>query len=84
MGRFKARFFRSLGFNETNVELLQKEILNLANSNNIEDIEQSDYGTKYILEGAIKTPIGKGVKIRTVWIIEEGETQPIFVTAYPI
>ena len=83
VGRFKARFFRSLGFNETNVELLQKEILNLANSNNIEDIEQSDYGTKYILEGAIKTPIGKGVKIKTVWIIEKGKSQPIFITAYP-
>lgn len=84
VGKFKAKFFRSLGFNETNVNLLRKEIINLAKSGDIGDVIPSNYGTKYILEGVIMTPIGKSVKIRTVWIIENNNTQPIFITAYPV
>ncbi len=83
VGRFKARFFRNLGFNDTNVTSLRREIINLAQLEDVRDVETSNYGTKYIVEGAIMTPIGKSAKIITVWIIEKGKTQPIFVTAYP-
>jgi|SRR3989344_9171935 len=83
VGRFKAKFFRQLGFNETNVDSLRKEIINLAQTQEVKGVETSIYGTKYIVEGTIMTPIGKSVKIRTVWIVEKGKDQPIFVTVYP-
>ena len=83
VGKFKARFFRDLGFNETNVVVLRKELLNLAKYNEVKSFEQSNYGTKYIVDGSILTPRKQSVKIRTVWIIEKGKTGPIFVTAYP-
>lgn len=84
VGRFKAKFFRRLGFNKSNRFILQGEILLLAQSQEMIDTVQSDYGTKYNVEGDIKTPVGKSVKIRTVWIVEKGKTRPVFITAYPV
>lgn len=84
VGKFKARFFRKIGFRENNVSLLRKNLLRLAGSKEIKESILSEYGTKYILEGIIKTPRNKTVSIRTVWIIETDETKPRFVTAYPI
>ncbi|OGY25473.1 MAG: hypothetical protein A2Z11_03530 [Candidatus Woykebacteria bacterium RBG_16_43_9] len=84
VGKFKARFFRKLGFGEANAHLLQKEIINIARSQEIKESIPSNYGTKYIVDGDIKTTIGESVKIRTVWIIEKDQTQPNFITAYPV
>lgn len=84
LGRFKARFFRGLGFNETNVELFRKELFNLVTSNETKSFEQSNYGTKYIVDGSLLTPSKQSVKIRTVWIIEKDGINPVFVTAYPV
>jgi len=84
VGKFKAKFFRRLGFNETNTSLLQKEILDLAQTQDVKDVVTSDFGIKYTVEGTVETPIGKSVKIRSVWIVEKDQTQPIFITAYPV
>jgi hypothetical protein len=43
----------------------------------------SPHGDKYIIEGVLETPRGTSPRIRTVWILETGETHPRFVTAYP-
>ena len=84
LGKFKAKLFRSLGFNETNVDILEESLLSIAQSNDIKEEISFQYGTKYIIDGKIETPNGKIVKIRTVWIIEEGEKKPRFVTAYRV
>ena len=83
-GRFKAKFFRSLGFNEENLNLLEKEFLNIVQTQEITKQENSEFGIKYIIDGSLMTPLGKSVKIRTVWIVENDEEQPIFITAYPV
>jgi len=44
---------------------------------------ESPHGKKYIVDGAIETPSGKTPMVRTVWIIDSGETIPRLVTAYP-
>jgi hypothetical protein len=36
-----------------------------------------------IIEGVLEAPSGASPRIRTVWILETGETHPRFVTAYP-
>jgi hypothetical protein len=43
----------------------------------------SIHGEKYIVEGTIATPVGRVVRVRTVWIIDRGETVPRLVTAFP-
>ena len=45
--------------------------------------DDSAYGTKYVIVGAIESPLGRMVTILTVWIIDSGTTAPRFVTARP-
>jgi hypothetical protein len=45
--------------------------------------EQQPHGIKYIIEEVLEAPRGASPRIRTVWILETGETAPRFVTAYP-
>lgn len=84
IGRLKAKFFRKYGFNETNISALEKALLKIAISEEVKSASISSYGTKYILEGNIKTPKQKIIKLRTVWIIEVNQRKPRFVTAYPV
>ncbi len=84
VGKSKARLFRESGFDETNIAQLERELRNIAQNENVEDIIHSPYGTKYVIDGSMKTPKGGVVRIRTGWIIETGRDNPRFVTAYPI
>jgi hypothetical protein len=83
VGMWKARFFRAHGFDETNSDLLKQQLMAIIHSEDVKDVTVSPFGTKYIIDGAIKTPAGSTVKVRTVWIIDEGEDRPRLVTAFP-
>ena len=84
VGSSKAKFFRGLGFDETNVGKLAKSLLQIAKENDLKNVRKFSYGTNYIVEGTIETPIRKTVKIVTVWFIKTEKTRPSFVTAYPV
>ena len=84
VGRFKSKYFHSLGYDESNVSLLEESLRNVAQSQGVKEIIPTAYGTKYIIDGKIKTPSGRMVKVRTVWIIEEGQKRPRFITVYPV
>jgi hypothetical protein len=83
VGRSKAKFFRSLGFNEDTVSLLEQELLAIARSQEVTETLSTAHGMKYVITGTINTPVGKTVSVLTVWIIDEGEDTPRFVTARP-
>ena len=83
-GRFKARFFKTLGFNETNASFFETILRTLANSEEIKEVITSVYGTKYVIDGKVNTPSGKTIKLRTIWIIEKGQNRPRFITVYPV
>lgn len=84
VGGPKARFFRSAGFDDANVSALERGLIEIACSGEVSEVEQTTHGTKYAVEGTLKTP-DRGPKIiRTVWIIESGGEGPRFVTAYPL
>ncbi len=83
IGKSKAKFFCSLGFDESNADLLEKEIRGVAEMNDIIEEKSTNFGTKYIINGRINTPNGNIVEIRTVWILESGKEIPRFVTSYP-
>lgn len=84
IGKWKAKFFRAYGFEEINEDMLVQQLIKIAHSEDVIDIISSPHGMKYIIEGSLETPINIFVKIRTVWIIEEGQNRPRFVTAYPM
>jgi len=83
LGRSKARFFRGIGFDEQDAELLETELLRLAREGTVVERIPGDYGTKYIVRGGINTPAGERVSVTTVWLIETGQVRPRLVTAYP-
>jgi hypothetical protein len=84
VGRWKPRFFSALGFDETNVDVLEQRLIAIAHSEDVKDVVPSAHGTKYVVEGLLQTPAGSLVQVRTVWIIDAGQDQPRFVTVYPI
>jgi hypothetical protein len=84
IGRWKAQFFRALGFNETNADALEQGLIAIAQSEEVTDTVSSRHGTKYVVDGPLQTPQGTFVQVRTVWIIDAGQERPRFVTAYPM
>ena len=84
VGRSKAKFFRYVGFDETNVDVLERYLISIAHSEDVKEVVLSPHGVKYIIEGSIPTPIGRIVQVRTVWIIDTSQDRPRFVTGYPV
>lgn len=82
VGRFKARVFRALGYNDSSENLLANQLTEIGMTQDIVSSVASSFGQKYVVDGILNTPSGRGAKIRTVWILEEDGT-PRFLTAYP-
>jgi len=51
--------------------------------NNIVNAIESPFGCRYIVEGKIMSPDGRNPSVRTVWIVEKGESAPHLITAHP-
>lgn len=83
VGKSKAKFFREIGFNQTNLEQLKQELLNVAKIAVVTEVIETIHGAKYVIIDAIKAPSGRSVTILTVWMIDRGETAPRFITARP-
>jgi len=84
IGKSKARFLRSLGFDENTAGELEQGLLGIAQTGEVKESIVSPHGTKYVIDGFLETPRGVSVRIRTIWIIEVEHQTPRFVTAYPI
>jgi hypothetical protein len=84
IGRSKGRFFRSIGFDESRLAVLKHGLIAIARTEDIVEAVASPHGTKYIVDGSIATPSGEQVRLRTVWIVDKGQDNPRFVTAYPM
>ena len=52
VGKSKAKYLRSVGFNETNVNLLKEELLAVAKSEDVKEEMSSLHGVKYIIDGS--------------------------------
>lgn len=83
VGRSKAKIFRGIGFNETNVAMLSEMLLKIAQSQEVREIKNLDFGTNYVLDGILQ--VGESsIALRTIWFLERGSDKPRFVTAYPV
>jgi hypothetical protein len=45
---------------------------------------ESRYGTRYSVDGWLKTPDGRNPNVRTVWILGKRAKFPRLITAYPL
>jgi hypothetical protein len=83
-GKGKARFFIGLGFQQHQASGLQKALLEHAANNDIKSVMETQFGSKYVIEGLPAAPGGQFAQIRAIWFLESGAAAPRFVTAYPL
>jgi hypothetical protein len=83
-GGSKAAFFLQFGFTIAEWTQLADVLIEQAKSHDVVCINQTEHGTKYIIEGDIRAPDGRPLHIRAVWIIDYDTDSPRLVTAYPI
>jgi hypothetical protein len=83
-GRGKHDFFVRFGFSPGAWETLRDALLGHAAEHEVTRVEDSPFGTRYVIEGTLAVPDGRGPLVRAVWFIEEGESVPRLVTAYPV
>lgn len=84
VGKSKAKLLRSVGFDETNVQMLKKGLLDIAYTQDVAEVIATPHGVKYVIDGDMPTPVGIVIKMRTIWITDKGLERPRFVTAYPL
>jgi hypothetical protein len=83
-GRGKARFFMQFGFSVAQWKQLADALFDHAQTHEVVKTEQTQFGTRYVIEGALATPINRQPQVRAVWFISTDSTQPHLVTAYPL
>lgn len=83
VGRAKARFFRSFGFSAMEWGTLVAALGRHAREGAVVAVERTSFGTRYVVEGPLQSPDGRGPNIRSVWFVEEEGGRPRLVTAYP-
>ena len=82
-GGSKASFFESLGFSYANISVFIEALKDIPRREHVSNTIQNQFGTKYIIDGILKSPNSRNPQITTVWIIEHQSKIPKLVTAYP-
>ena len=82
IGRLKAVFFGTLGFDSDKPAELVKALEAHGLAGDVVDRQSTGYGTKYVVEGSVRGPVGTA-RLRSVWIAAESGGILRLVTAYP-
>jgi len=82
-GSNKAIFFSQFGFTLENWKILAESLRKHGATYNVTKVVESEYGTRYSVDGLLETPDSRNPSIRTVWIIEKQSTIPRLITAHP-
>jgi hypothetical protein len=82
--RSKEKFFTAFGFTVDDWETLATALINHVADNDVTKIEDSSFGTRYVIEGTMVSPDNRNPLLRSVWFIGTEENIPKFVTAYPL
>jgi len=84
VGAAKAEFFAQFGFALDHWKVLADSLLRHGQIHQVSNVVESEYGTRYSVDGELQSPDGRNPMVRTVWIIERGELAPRLITAHPI
>jgi hypothetical protein len=82
-GAGKAAFFERFGFSTAAWQVLRDALLEHAREHEVVETGTSDFGTRYTVEGPIRSPDGRDPRVRSVWFIDVGAPDPRLLTAYP-
>lgn len=86
VGKYKAVFFRGIGFDDMNVNMLEQGLYEIVQKNNVKSKRSSDdmSGINYKVTGLLRAPDSKTYLVETIWYIKTGTKNPSFVTANPV
>jgi hypothetical protein len=82
VGRFKARVFAALGFDESTSEAFVSELRRIAASGEVAEVEDTKFGQKYTIPGDLNGPLGSA-QVLTIWLQEPGTSEVRLVTVRP-
>ena len=82
VGRFKARVFKALGFDQTTVDAFVTEVRRIASDGDVSEVEDFEFGQKYTVPGELRGLIGSA-RVLTVWIQDSGRQDVRLVTVRP-
>ena len=82
VGRFKARVFRALGFEQATISAFVAEVRRIAAEGEVAEVEDFEFGRKYTVPGELKGPRG-AARVVTIWIQEAGREDVRLVTVRP-
>lgn len=82
-GCSKASFFYQFGFTIKNWEIFAQSLHKHALENVVAKMVESEYGSRYSIEGNLETPDGRNPEVKSTWIIEKHSTIPRLITAHP-
>ena len=83
-GSGKAEFFTRFGFTTEKRQVLADALIAHARTHPVSSMSESNYGTKYRIDGPIHCPDGRSPSLRAVWIIDTRADAPRLVTAHPL
>jgi len=83
LGRFKARFFKALGFTAGQWRELESALRTQHLTQNAEAAGVMPGGQKFTIRAILVGPTGQSASVVSVWFVRTGEAAPRFVTAYP-
>jgi uncharacterized protein DUF6883 len=84
LGAAKANFFSRYGFTPDKWKILAEALRLHGQTNNVNQIRDTNYGPQYIVEGRIDAPDGRAPFVRSVWQMDKGAVAPRLITAYPL
>ncbi len=79
----KAAFLALAGYSLDNADRLLADIREQLIPLDAELIENTEYGAKFSLAGALTGPNGRTLRVATIWMTEEATGQTKFITLYP-
>ena len=83
-GKSKAAFFTAIGFIAERWEELAEALRRHAGENTVSEIEETVFGTRYVVDGLLMAPNDRKLKVRSVWFVDKGTDRLRFITAYPL
>lgn len=82
-GKYKAEFFRQMGYTQENWQMLERDIREQHLRSEAQPGQPSRHGAKYTITAPLQGPTGTARQVTTVWILRVGQDFPELVTIEP-
>ncbi len=77
----RAEFFLGVGFTQQQWDVLRDALVADPLNNAVFRVTQTGFGTRYRVRCRVVSPDSRNPCIDTVWVIDQGNTAPCFITA---